>query len=68
MPNRLLSCAASWLWPHADSSIACAIVTAAGIPYCRCASIAPRATCWMKACWAGVSDACAALGEAWVRL
>jgi hypothetical protein len=32
MPNRLWSWAASWLWPHPDSSMAWAIVTAAGTP------------------------------------
>ncbi len=32
MPNRLWSWLASSLWPHPDSSMAWAIVTAAGTP------------------------------------
>ena len=32
MPNRLWSLLASRLWPQSDSSMACAIVTAAGTP------------------------------------
>jgi hypothetical protein len=50
MPNRLLSLLASWLWPQPDSSMAWAIVTAAGTPYRRCAAAAPGATASMKAC------------------
>src|SRR6516225_8748964 len=66
IPNRLLSCAASWLWPQPDSSIACAIVTAAGTPYWRWAAIAPAATCWIKDCWTAVAGACAGCGATWL--
>src|SRR3981081_4619063 len=38
MPNRLLSLVASRLWPQPDSTMACAIVTAAGTPYRLCAA------------------------------
>src|SRR5580700_4223511 len=69
IPNRLLSWLASMLWPQPDSSIACAIVTAAGIPYCRCAASAPGATWAMKACCADESGADdGLLGAAWLRL
>src|SRR6201999_2564676 len=51
MPNRLWYFAASPLRPQADSSIACAIVTAAGTPNRCCAAIAPGATRLMNACW-----------------
>src|SRR5580704_2930192 len=50
MPNRLWYCAASPLWPHADSSMACAMVTAAGTPNRCCAAIAPGATRLMNDC------------------
>src|SRR6516164_6595887 len=61
IPNRLWFCAARSLWPQPDSSIACAIVTAAGMPYWRWAAIAPGATRWMKACWAVEPVACGLL-------
>ncbi len=68
MPNRLWYCAASPLWPHADSSIACAIVTAAGTPNRCCAAIAPGATRLMNDCWSLVPGVTycrpAVLGEA----
>ena len=68
IPNRLWSSLASWLWPHPDSSIACAIVTAAGMPYCRCAARAPDATAAMKACCPEGSGTDAVLGATWLRL
>src|SRR5579859_3474487 len=34
--------------------MACAIVTAAGMPYRLCAAMAPGATSLMKPCWAAV--------------
>ena len=68
IPNRLLSWVASRLWPQPDSSIACAIVTAAGMPYCRCAASAPGATWAMKARCAAEPAADAPLGAAWLRL
>ena len=54
IPNRLWSAVASTLRPQPDSSMACAIVTAAGMPYRCCAAIAPGATRLMNACWAAV--------------
>ena len=54
MPKRLWSLVASVLWPQPDSSMAWAIVTAAGTPYLACEAIAPGATWLMKACWAAV--------------
>jgi hypothetical protein len=51
IPNRLLSWVASWLWPQPDSSIACAIVTAAGTPYFCWVAMAPGAISSMNACW-----------------
>ena len=54
IPNRLWSAVASALCPHPDSSMAWAIVTAAGMPYRCCAAIAPGATRLMNACWAAV--------------
>ena len=68
IPNRLLSWVASRLWPQPDSSIACAIVTAAGTPYCRCAASAPGAIWAMKACCADECGADAVLGAGWLRL
>src|SRR6266700_3610508 len=62
MPNRLWSLIASALCPHPDSSIAWAIVTAAGMPYRLCAASAPGATSLMKACCAAVPGTCAAGG------
>jgi hypothetical protein len=50
MPNRLWYSAASWLFPQADSSIACAIVTAAGTPHRCWAATAPGAMRLMNAC------------------
>src|ERR1700750_1059178 len=52
MPNRLLSWAASLLCPHPDSSMAWAMVPAAGTPYFCCAAMAPGATELMNACCA----------------
>src|ERR1700677_4877264 len=57
MPNRLCACVDSSLVPHADSSIAWAIVTAAGTPHRCCAAIAPGATELRNACWADVVGA-----------
>ena len=54
IPNRLWSAVASALCPQPDSSMAWAIVTAAGMPYRCCAAIAPGATRLMNACWAAV--------------
>ena len=68
IPNRLLSCVASRLWPQPDSSIACAIVTAAGTPYCRCAASAPGAISLMNACCEGVSETASVAGAGWLRL
>src|SRR6185437_1231371 len=48
MPNRLWSWAASVLEPQPDSTMAWAIVTAAGTPYLRWAAIAPGAICSMN--------------------
>ena len=62
MPNRLWSLVASALWPQPDSSMAWAMVTAAGTPYaCAGRRSRPGATALMKACcrtpaaprWAG---------------
>jgi hypothetical protein len=50
IPNKLWSLAASSLWPQADSSMACAIVTEAGTPYVCCAEMAPAAISLMNAC------------------
>ena len=50
MPKRLWYSAASWLFPQADSSIACAIVTAAGTPHRCWAATAPGAMRLMNAC------------------
>src|SRR5437763_7844440 len=58
IPNRLLSRIASALWPQPDSSIAWAIVTAAGMPYRLCMAMAPGATWLMNACWAAVPGTC----------
>src|SRR5580692_8815914 len=68
IPNRLLSWVASRLWPQPDSSIACAIVTAAGTPYCCCAASAPGAIALMKACCEGVSETASVAGAGWLRL
>ncbi len=68
MPNRLWSVTASSLWPQPDSSMACAIVTAAGTPYLRCAATAPGATARIKAscvvmsCGAAGAGTCAGRG------
>jgi hypothetical protein len=61
MPNRLWYWAARLLRPQADSSMACAIVTAAGTPKRCCAATAPGATRLMNACWSLVP------GVAYVR-
>src|ERR1700734_63689 len=61
MPNRLWYFAASELLPQADSSIACAMVTAAGTPHRRWAATDPGAIRLMNACCARVPGvACAA--------
>src|SRR5437773_3765287 len=60
IPNRLWSLIASALWPQPDSSIAWAIVTAAGMPYRLCMAMAPGATWLMNACWAAVPGTCVA--------
>ena len=60
MPNRLWSRVARPLWPQPDSSMACAMVTAAGTPYRCCVAIAPGAIWSMNACWALVAFAGAA--------
>src|SRR6266487_4092985 len=60
IPNRLWSRIASALWPQPDSSIAWAIVTAAGMPYRLCMAMAPGATWLMNACWAAVPGTCVA--------
>src|ERR1022692_346797 len=62
MPNRLWSLMASSLWPQPDSSMACAIVTAAGTPYLRCAATAPGATLPMNASCALMSCGAAGAG------
>src|SRR5579859_6532901 len=63
MPNRLWYRAARLLWPQADSSIAWAIVTAAGTPKRCWAATAPGAT-RMNACWFRVPGvACCFGGE-----
>ena len=48
--------------------MACAIVTAAGMPYCRCAASAPGAIALMKACCAAVPGTGAMLGAAGLLL
>src|SRR6266567_1575923 len=63
MPNRLWSLVARLLRPQPDSSIAWAIVTAAGTPYRRWAATAPGATWPMNACWAVVSCSGVAAGD-----
>ena len=60
IPNRLWSLIASALWPQPDSSIAWAIVTAAGTPYRLCIAMAPGATWLMNACCAAVPGTCVA--------
>jgi hypothetical protein len=50
MPNRLWSWLARLLSPQPDSSMAWAMVTAAGTPYRLCAATAPGAIDAMKAC------------------
>jgi hypothetical protein len=50
MPKRLWYSAESWLFPQEDSSIACAIVTAAGTPQRCWAATAPGAMRLMNAC------------------
>jgi len=56
------------LWPHADSSMAWAIVTDAGTPYFRCVAIAPGATCSMNARWSGEPGTVGwAAGACWWR-
>jgi hypothetical protein len=67
IPNRLLSWVARELWPHPDSSMACAIVTAAGTPYLLCAATAPGATASMNACSAELPLAWAGTGRGWCR-
>jgi len=60
IPNRLWSLIASALWPQPDSSIAWAIVTAAGMPYRLCMAMAPGAIWLMNACWEAVPGTCVA--------
>jgi hypothetical protein len=55
IPKRLWSRVASPLWPQPDSSMAWAIVTAAGTPYLRCVAIAPGEISSMKSCCAVVA-------------
>src|ERR1700729_2170576 len=62
IPNRLWPLTASSLWPQPDSSMACAMVTAAGTPYRRCVAIAPGATSSMNPCRVLVVGADAAPG------
>ena len=62
MPKRLWSLTASALWPHPDSSMAWAMVTAAGTPYLACAAMAPGATWLMNACCMGVLGTAAVAG------
>jgi hypothetical protein len=57
MPNRLWSLVARLLRPQPDSSMACAMVTAAGTPYLCCVATAPGAICSMNACCAPVAFA-----------
>src|ERR1700722_4856139 len=60
MPNRLWYSAARPLFPQADSSIAWAMVTAAGTPHRCWAATAPGAIRLMNACCARVPGvACA---------
>ena len=63
MPNRLWSLIASALWPQPDSSIAWAIVTAAGMPYRLCMAMAPGAIWLMNSCWAAVPGTCVASAD-----
>src|SRR5487761_739619 len=65
IPNRLLSLAASSLCPQADSSRACAIVTAVGTPYLCCVAMAPAAIWLMNACWVCVPGAGVEPGGSW---
>jgi hypothetical protein len=61
MPKRLWYSAASWLFPQDDSSIAWAMVTAAGTPHRCSAATAPGAIRLMNACCVRVPGvACAA--------
>ena len=61
MPKRLWYLAASWLFPQEDSSIACAMVTAAGTPQRCWAATAPGEIRLMNACCVRVPGvACAA--------
>src|SRR5256885_5669721 len=63
IPNRLWSLIASALWPQPDSSIAWAIVTAAGMPYRLCMAMAPGAIWLMNACWEAVPGTCVASAD-----
>src|SRR6266851_6834357 len=65
IPNRLWSLLASWLRPQPDSSMAWAIVTAAGTPYLPCAAIAPGAISLMNACCGLVTRTGVAAGDGW---
>jgi hypothetical protein len=63
MPNRLRAVVASSLWPQPDSSMAWAMVTAAGMPYWCWAAMAPGATMVMNACWDAVPGTAAGGGS-----
>ena len=57
MPKRLWSWLARLLPPQPDSSMACAMVTAAGTPYRLWAATAPGAIDAINACCAAVASA-----------
>src|SRR6185312_14611186 len=63
MPNKLWSLIARALWPQPDSSIAWAIVTAAGMPYRLGMAMAPGAIWLMNSCWAAVPGTCVASAD-----
>src|ERR1700678_3205329 len=63
MPNRLWYRAARLLCPQAASSIAWAIVTAAGTPKRCWAATAPGATRLMNACWCRVAGVAYCFGD-----
>jgi hypothetical protein len=57
IPNRLWSWLARLLSPQPDSSMAWAMVTAAGTPYRLCAATAPGAIDAINACCAAEASA-----------
>ena len=67
MPKRLLSWTARPLCPQPDSSMAWAMVTAAGTPYLRWAAMAPGTTALMNACLVPASFATGTAGPGWCR-